>query len=167
MRYGLWLLLLLLACGEHSPPVAPPAPFDPLTPTLRSLAIQSRLMDRVAYLYVGINTVWWVWKLEGYEFGQLVDGRLVLWEQGVWWVQQFGDRDFLVLDMKDGAQLLQTDNGLTWRSSTPAPHRIPFSLLGTSLQDPDLRLEMDVGRLYTYRLAPLDSLEAIKAHRLP
>lgn len=147
--------------------MAPPVPDDPLAPSLRSLAIQSRLAGQVAYLFSGPTVVWWVWKTAGYEFGQQVDGQLIIWEQGDWWVQQISNRDFMVLEVKDGAQLVMTDAGKTWRYYTPTVHRIPLVLLGTSLQDPDLQVEMDVGRIYTYRLAPLDSLEAIKAHRQP
>ena len=71
-----------------------------------------------------------------------------------------------MLDTTEGAQLLRTNTGLEWRYYPPSPHRIPFVLLGSALADPSLRLEMYAGRHYVYRLAPADSLEAVKARRL-
>ena len=144
-----------------------PPPPDPLAPSERSRQIQSRLTGYVAYLYAGPTIVWWVWETDRYEFGQTASGLLTIWEQGAWWVQQLSGRDYLVLDRQKGGQLLRTDAGSQWRYYEPSRHLIPFVLLGSSLDAADLQIQMDVGRPYTYRLAPLDSLEAIKAHTPP
>ena len=74
-------VLFLLAFGcSHSTPTAPYP--DPLTPSERSKLIQARLTGTVAYLYTDDAVVWWVWRTEGYEFGQQSEGRLVVWEKG-------------------------------------------------------------------------------------
>ena len=169
MRYVLgWLGVagtLLIGCGGHSAPSAPAA--DLLAPSERSIQIQQRLANAITYLYSGSTVVWWEWREEGYAFGQQAEGQLVVWEKGAWWVQDISGYDFLVMDRKEGGQLVQTAAGPQWRFYPPGVRRIPIALLGTSLAAPDLVLEMDIGRIYTYRFAPLDSLEAIKAHTQP
>ena len=164
MRHTLgWMIgltsTLLLGCDNRVAPVAP----DLLAPTERALQIQQRLTNTIIYLYAGHNTIWWVWHPDDYELGQMDDGQLIVWEKGKWWIQQIAGGDYFVLERRQGAFLRRTEMGYVWEPYGPVTHRIGFTLLGTSLQDPDLQIEMNLGsRTFTYRFAPIDSLEAIK-----
>lgn len=156
-------LLILWACSDSpTAPTAAPPP-DPLRQSADDQAIQRRLTGRVAWLDDGPARVTWAfpdslhYRLEARTAAQ----GLVQWEQGDWWIGRGeADRLALVIDRREGA-ILQRD--LSWWPTSAYRFPVPLLLLGRSLDDPGLQIRLGTGGgAYTYRLAPLDSLEAIK-----
>ena len=103
----------------------------------------------------------WAFRDTGYRLeAQTPTEGLVQWEDGEWWVgrDELGQL-VLLLDRQAGATKQQDGS---WRATTNYRYPMPLLLMGRSIADPDLQIRFGAGRAsYVYRLAPLDSLEAL------